>query len=164
MTVNGHKDRSRKVGTFVEFDPVGVMMTRHGTLNYFYTFHPTLDMIGSVTDVSLSRSKDNRANRRRMLDVGLTKILEDDAGHPGIGSSKTLTICSLYDSLRTTSMQIRTKDSLKRTLMNLAKGNPCEPNKTEEEQHPHAKGDIAIYVCPLHYSCSQFGHAFIPIL
>jgi hypothetical protein len=34
--------------------------------------------------------------------------------------------------------------------MDLVESNPCEPDKAKEEQHPHAKGDIAIYVCPLY--------------
>jgi hypothetical protein len=164
ITVNGHEDRSREVGIFIEFDPVGVMIIRHGTLNYLHTFHPTLYMTSSVTDVSLSRSKDNGTNRRRIMNVGLTKIIGDGMERPGIGSSEVLTICSLRDSLRTTSMLIGAKDSPKWTLMDLAKGDPCEPNKTKEEQHPHAKGDIAIYVCPLHYSYSHFGHTFILML
>jgi hypothetical protein len=152
------------MGTFIELEPVGVIVIRHGTLNYFYACHPTLYMTGSVTDTSLSRFKDNGTNRKRMMNVGLTKIIGDDAGRPGISSSKTLTIRSLCDSLRMTSRRIGTKDSLKRTLMNLVKGKPCGPNKTEEEQHPHAKEDIAIYVCPLHYSYSRLGHAFILVL
>jgi hypothetical protein len=134
ITVNGHEDRRREVGTFIEFDPVDVMIIRHGTLNYFYTFHPTLYMIGSVTDMSLSRSEDNGINRRRMMNMGLTKIIGDSTEHPGIGSSKTPTICSLHDLLRMTSMLSGTKNSSKWMLRDLVKGDLCEPNKTEPKE------------------------------
>jgi hypothetical protein len=96
-------------------------------------FPPTLYTTGSVTNVSLSRSEDNRTTRKRMVDVGLTKIIGDGAEHPGIGSSKTPTIRSLCDSFRTTSMRIGTKDLPKQTLTHLAKGDPCELNKTKEK-------------------------------
>jgi hypothetical protein len=49
-----------------------------------YVFHPNLYMTNLVTDVSLSKSQDNRVNRSGMMNVGLTKTIGDGTERPGI--------------------------------------------------------------------------------
>jgi hypothetical protein len=40
-------------------------------------------------------------------------------------------------------------------LTDLAKGNPHKPDQTEKEQRPYTKGNIPVYVRPLHCFCSH---------
>jgi hypothetical protein len=89
--------------------------------------------------------------------VGSMKIIGEGTERPGIGSNHTPTIHSLHNPVQNNIHANESKGLLKRMLTNLAKSNPCEPDQTKEEQDPHAKGYVSVYVGPLHYLCSQFG-------
>jgi hypothetical protein len=56
------------------------------------------------------------------------------------------------------------EDLPKQALTDLAEYDPSKFDQTKEEQSPHAKGYISVNVHPLHYLCSQYIYAFIPLL
>jgi hypothetical protein len=86
------------MGTFIEFNPVGVVIIRHGTLNYLHSFHPTLYMTGLVTDESPRERQHGRMKEgRRMTDVGSMKTIGEGTECPGIGSSQMPIIRSLHN-------------------------------------------------------------------
>jgi hypothetical protein len=103
-------------------------------------------------------------NMEGRANMGSMKTIGEGVERPGIGSNHTLTICSLHNPVQNNIHINESKDILKQALTDLAESDPCEPDQTKEEQDPHAKGHIAVYVCPLHYLCPQFGYIFILIL
>jgi hypothetical protein len=48
-TINSHNDWSRETRLFIELNPVGVVIVRHDSLNYFHTLQLLLYTTGSVT-------------------------------------------------------------------------------------------------------------------
>jgi hypothetical protein len=102
--IHGYKYRSREAGSFIKLHPVGVVVItvviRHGTLNYFQTFHLSFYMTGSVKEVSLWELQNNRTNREGRTNVGLMKTIGEGMERPGIGSNHTLIIHSLHNPVQ----------------------------------------------------------------
>jgi hypothetical protein len=52
-TINGHEDQSRETRLVIELNPVGVVIVKHDSLNYFHAPQRLLYTTGSVTEESL---------------------------------------------------------------------------------------------------------------
>jgi hypothetical protein len=109
---------------------------------------------GDPLTVLLLKCQDDRTNTEEQTNVGSTKTIGEGTECPGIGSNHTPTIRSLHNPVQNSIHTNESKHLLKRVLTDLAESNPCEPDQTKEEQDPHAKGYVSVYVGPLHYLCS----------
>jgi hypothetical protein len=89
--LNSDRDRGREDGAFIESEPVGVMVIRHGLLNYPNPLQPF---------ISLDQSKMYRCqgiNGVKGTNMGLIKTIGEGAERPGISSDQIPTILSLLE-------------------------------------------------------------------
>jgi hypothetical protein len=78
---------------------VGIVVIGHDILNYVLSSPSILYMTSSVTDVSLFKPQDDRANNGRRMNMGSIKTIGKGAEHPGISSNHTPIICSLHNPI-----------------------------------------------------------------
>jgi hypothetical protein len=98
-TVHGDRDESREHGALIKHEPMGIMVIGHWRLNSSETspIDSFLYTLKSVKEVSLSvcgQTKD-KTNGVKGMYMGSMKTIENDKGHPGIGSNQIPTIQSL---------------------------------------------------------------------
>jgi hypothetical protein len=91
--IHGHKDGNGEQRTFIEADPMDVVVIGHGLLNYF---NLSLYMDGTVIEVSLVGTSAERTPGDDRTNVGSMKTIGADTGCPGSGSNQMRRILSLH--------------------------------------------------------------------
>jgi hypothetical protein len=103
-TIHRHIDGGREERSFIEMNPVNVVVIGHKLLNYPI---PSSDLLlytlGSVKEVSLPSDMKvrQRMGRRELegMNMGSANTIKGEMGRPGIDSNQTLTIRLLHKSI-----------------------------------------------------------------